>query len=75
MPVTRWETPLVFEDGELRITVGSAEEALTWLKHEPDLDSSTRRHAWRACRAAHEGKLPVEQARSAVQRAVESTHH
>ncbi|NNH31004.1 DUF982 domain-containing protein [Rhizobium sp. SEMIA 4085] len=67
MLTQRWKKPLVLGDGRIRIIVGSAEEAMNWLIHEPNQSSDKWRHAWRTCRAVHEGRLPAEEARSAVE--------
>lgn len=71
MLATRWKNPLILEDRGLRITLGSAEEAMNWLIHEPDQRSERWKHAWQTCRAVHEGRLPPEEARSAVRLAAE----
>ncbi|WP_275593274.1 DUF982 domain-containing protein [Rhizobium gallicum] len=63
----RWKKPLVLGDGRIRVIVGSAEEAMNWLIHEPNQNSDKWRHAWRTCRAVHEGRLPPEEARFAVE--------
>ncbi|ULJ74048.1 DUF982 domain-containing protein [Rhizobium gallicum] len=40
---------------------------MNWLIHEPNQNSDKWRHAWRTCRAVHEGRLPPEEARFAVE--------
>ncbi|SCW72985.1 Protein of unknown function [Rhizobium mongolense subsp. loessense] len=67
MLIQRWKEPLVLGDGRIRIVLGSAEEAMNWLIHEPNQNSEKWRNAWRTCNAAHEGRLSAEEARSAVQ--------
>lgn len=67
MLVHRWETPLVLRDNRIRIVVGSPEEALTWLIHEPNQNSAKWQQAWKACRAVVEGRLKTEDAKAAVQ--------
>jgi hypothetical protein len=74
MMVTRWKQPVVIQDGSMRITLSSAEEAINWLAHERDQKSDKWQHAWQTCRAVYEGKLPAEEARSAVQLAAHSRH-
>ncbi|MGR9170648.1 MULTISPECIES: DUF982 domain-containing protein [Rhizobium] len=74
MLATRWKKPLILEKAGLRITLTSAEEAMNWLLHEPNQHRGSWRHAWHTCRAVHEGRLPANQARSAVQLAVEGLH-
>ncbi|MBW9115537.1 DUF982 domain-containing protein [Rhizobium cauense] len=66
MLVHRWETPLVLGDDSIRIVVGSPEEALTWLIHEPNQSTIKWRRAWEACRAVVEGRMKTEDAKSAV---------
>ncbi|WP_455872869.1 DUF982 domain-containing protein [Rhizobium yanglingense] len=46
------------------------EEAMNWLIHEPNQTSDKWRRAWQACRAAIDGRMAAEDARSAVQLAV-----
>ncbi|MEQ1407749.1 DUF982 domain-containing protein [Neorhizobium sp. Rsf11] len=75
MLVNRWEKPVVFDDDGLRITIGSPEEAMTWLSQASNRDRDSFRKAWRKCLAAREGRLPADEARPAVERAVESTRH
>ncbi|HEV7436129.1 MAG TPA: DUF982 domain-containing protein [Pseudorhizobium sp.] len=75
MLVARWDTPVVIEDEGLRISVGSPEEALTWLSHAPNRRSGTWQRAWRACVAAKERKVPPEDAKAAVEQAVSTTRH
>ena len=75
MLITRWETPVVFEDDGLRITIGSPEEAMTWLSHASNRDRSIFRKAWKTCLAARDGRLPADEARPIVEQAVESTRH
>jgi hypothetical protein len=67
MLVHRWETPLVLGDNGIRIVVGSPEEALTWLVHEPNQSAAKWQRAWMACRAVVEGRMKTEDAKSAVQ--------
>jgi hypothetical protein len=67
MLVHRWKNPLVLGDSRIRIVVGSPEEAINWLSHEPDQSGDKWRRAWKACRAAIEGRMRAEDARSAVQ--------
>lgn len=74
MLVTRWSKPLVIHDEGLRISVGSAEEAINWLTHEPHQDTEKWRKALRKCWAAIKGNLPPDAARSAVRLAAESAH-
>lgn len=66
MLVHRWETPLVLGDNRIRIVVGSPEEALTWLLHEPNQSTTKWQRAWEACRAVVEGRMKTEDAKSAV---------
>ena len=68
MLVHRWKKPLVVSDSRIRITVGSPEEAMNWLTHEPNHNSDKWQGAWSACLAAIEGRMPADEARSAVQR-------
>ncbi|WFU89530.1 DUF982 domain-containing protein [Rhizobium sp. CC1099] len=44
---------------------------MNWLIHEPNQTSDKWRRAWQACRAAIDGRMAAEDARSAVQLAVE----
>ncbi|TCV60025.1 DUF982 domain-containing protein [Neorhizobium sp. S3-V5DH] len=74
MLVTRWKTPVVINDRGIRITLTSPEEAINWLAHERDQRSSKWRHAWQTCRAVHEGRLPADEARSAVQLVAHGRH-
>lgn len=67
MLVHRWKKPLVLGDSRIRIVVGSPEEALTWLIHEPNQSTAKWQRAWQACRAVIEGRMRAEDARSAVQ--------
>lgn len=71
MLVHRWKKPLVLGDRRIRIVVGSPEEAMNWLIHEPNQTSDKWRRAWQACRAAIDGRMAAEDAKSAVQLAVE----
>ncbi|TKT67114.1 DUF982 domain-containing protein [Rhizobium sp. LC145] len=75
MLVTRWDKPIVFEDDGLRISVGSPEEALTWLSHTPNQTSRSWRHAWKTCVAVQEGRRSPDDAKVAVEQAVSSTRH
>lgn len=74
MLANRWKEPVVIQDGRIRITLTSPEEAINWLAHERDQRSDRWRHAWQTCRAVHEGRLPAEEARSAVQLAAQRRH-
>jgi hypothetical protein len=67
MIVHRWKNPLVLGDNRIRIVVGSPEEAINWLVHEPNQSTPKWRHAWKACRDAIEGRVRAEDARRAVQ--------
>jgi hypothetical protein len=73
MIVTRWEMPIVVCDDGLRFSIGSPEEAITWLRHERA--DEARRFAIEACEAARVGKLPAEQAREAVEKAAKIAVH
>jgi hypothetical protein len=75
MLVTRWETPVVVSDHGIRYSIGSAEEAMTWLMHERKHASREGRGAWEACKAARDGKLPAEEAKYAVELVVTSADH
>lgn len=75
MLVTRWETPVVFEDDGLQVTIGSPEEAMTWLSHATNRDRGIFRKAWMMCLAARDGRLPANEARPVVEQAIESTRH
>ncbi len=66
MLVHRWERPLVLGDNRIRIVVGSPEEALTWLVHEPNQGAAKWQRAWKACKAVVEGRMKAEDAKSAV---------
>jgi hypothetical protein len=72
---SRWKEPVLIESYGLRITVASAEEAVNWLIHEPNRTWPVWLHAWRTCRAVHEGKLPPEKARTALVQAARETRH
>jgi len=74
MLATRWKEPVVIQDGSIRITLSSTEEAMNWLVHERDQNSGRWRNAWQTCRAVYEGKLPADEARSAVMLAAKSRH-
>lgn len=67
MLVHRWKKPLVLGDSRIRIVVGSPEEALTWLIHEPNQSTAKWQRAWEACRAVIEGRMRAEDAKPAVQ--------
>lgn len=75
MLVNRWEKPLVLERDGMRIIITSAEEGVNWLAHEPSQAGEAWQHAWQTCRAVHEGRLPAEEARSAVLLAATSRRH
>ena len=74
MLATRWKEPVVIQDGRIRITLSSTEEAMNWLAHEREQDTGWWRTAWQSCRAAYEGRLPADEARTAVMLAVHSAH-
>jgi hypothetical protein len=61
MLANHWKEPVVIQDGRIRITLTSPEQAINWLAHE-------------TCRAVHEGRLSAEEARSAVWLAAQRTH-
>ncbi|KQV65137.1 DUF982 domain-containing protein [Rhizobium sp. Root1220] len=67
MLVHRWKKPLVLGDSRMRIVVGSPEEALTWLIHEPNQGTTKWQRAWTACVASIKGQVGAEDARTAVQ--------
>ncbi|KWV57986.1 hypothetical protein AS026_30550 [Rhizobium altiplani] len=67
MLVHRWKKPLVLGDNRIRIVVGSPEEAINWLIHEPNQSAPKWIRAWEACRAVTDGRIGAEDARSAVQ--------
>ncbi|WP_223217111.1 DUF982 domain-containing protein [Rhizobium cauense] len=46
--------------------VGSPEEALTWLIHEPNQSAAKWQRAWKACQAVVEGRMKTEDAKSTV---------
>ncbi|WP_370651207.1 DUF982 domain-containing protein [Neorhizobium galegae] len=75
MLVNRWGKPLVLERDGLRVTITSAEEGVNWLAHEPGQANQAWKHAWQTCRAVHEGRLPSEEARSAVLLAAANSRH
>jgi len=66
MLVHRWEKPLVLGDSRIRIVVGSPEEALTWLIHEPNQSAPKWQRAWKACQAVVDGRMNAEDAKTAV---------
>ena len=74
MLVNRWKQPVVIQENGIRITLTSAEEAINWLSHERDQKNDNWRHAWQTCPAVYEGRLPADEARSAVQLAALSRH-
>ncbi|XAZ26378.1 DUF982 domain-containing protein (plasmid) [Sinorhizobium sp. B11] len=51
----------------MRIVVGSPEEAINWLIHEPNQDTPKWKRAWNACRDVIEGRIRSEDARKAVE--------
>jgi hypothetical protein len=48
---------------------------MNWLIHEPNQNTERWRNAWRACHAVHEGQLPAEDARIAVELAATGGPH
>jgi subtilisin-like proprotein convertase family protein len=74
MLANHWKEPVVIQDGRIRITLTSPEQAINWLAHERDQNSGKWRNAWQTCRAVHEGRLSAEEARSAVWLAAQRTH-
>lgn len=67
MMVHRWNIPLILGDSRMRIVVGSPEEAINWLIHEPNQDTPKWKRAWNACRDVIEGRIRSEDARKAVE--------
>lgn len=51
----------------MRIVVGSPEEAINWLIHEPNQDTPKWKRAWNACRDVIDGRIRSEDARKAVE--------
>ncbi|WP_262913774.1 DUF982 domain-containing protein [Rhizobium halophilum] len=74
MLANHWKEPVVIRDGRMQISLATPEQAINWLAHERDQNSGKWRKAWQTCRAVHEGKLPPEEARSAVLLVAQSTH-
>ncbi len=74
MLMNRWKDPVVIQEGRIRITLSSPEEAINWLAHERDQKNDKWQHAWQTCRAVREGRLPADDARSAVQLAAQMRH-
>ncbi len=66
MMIHRWKSPLVLGDSRIRIVVGSPEEAINWLIHEPNQDTPKWKRAWKACRDVIEGRIRTEDAKQAV---------
>jgi hypothetical protein len=75
MIVTRWKMPVVVNDEGIRFSIGSPEEAINWLRHELDGQGHASHGALEACEAACAGKVPVEHARYAVERAARNRFH
>ena len=71
MLVHRWKKPLIVKDDGLKFVIGSPEEAMTWLIHQPRKASSKFRRAWEACRAVVDERLNSESSRSVVALALE----
>jgi Protein of unknown function (DUF982) len=70
MLVHRWKKPLVIKADGLKFVIGSAEEAMNWLQHQPEKATSKWRQAWEACKAVVEERLNSEKARSVVALAI-----
>lgn len=72
MLVHRWKKPLVIKADGFRFVIGSAEEAMTWLSHQPEKATAKWRQAWEACKAVVEERLNSEKARSVLALAFKS---
>lgn len=68
-----WRKPLIFESRGRLVCLRSPEEAISWLLEDcPNQYTNSWQHAWKTCQAVYEGRLPSQEARSAVLLAAES---